>query len=196
VDYFMRGLLVRGDVRDLHGVRLCTVGPSTAARLQRYGVRVDLTPAEFRADALLDALKAFGPLHGQRILIPRTNIARDRLAEELREAGAEVVDIVAYRTIPGGIERSGEYDIYRLLLDHQIDAVTFASASAVRNFVSMIGEDQAADLLKSTVVASIGPVTAEAAQQLGIQTTVMPARYTMPDLVDALVEHFGESVRT
>jgi uroporphyrinogen III methyltransferase/synthase len=196
VDYFMRGLLVRGDVRDLHGVRLCTVGPSTAARLQRYGVRVDLTPAEFRADALIDALKAFGPLQGQRILIPRTNIARDRLAEELREAGAEVVDIIAYRTIPGGIERSGEYDIYRLLLDRQIDAVTFASASAVRNFVSMIGEDQAADLLKSTVVASIGPVTAEAAQQLGIQTTVMPARYTMPDLVDALVEHFGESVRT
>jgi len=196
VDYFMRGLLVRGDVRDLHGVRLCTVGPSTAARLQRYGVRVDLTPAEFRADALLDALKAFGPLHGQRILIPRTNIARDRLAEELREAGAEVVDIIAYRTIPGGIERSGEYDIYRLLLDRQIDAVTFASASAVRNFVSMIGEDQAADLLKSTVVASIGPVTAEAAQQLGIQTTVMPARCTMPDLVDALVEHFAESVRT
>jgi uroporphyrinogen III methyltransferase/synthase len=196
VDYFMRGLLTRGDVRDLHGVRLCTVGPSTASRLQRYGIRVDLTPAEFRADALLDALKAFGSLNGQRVLIPRTNIARDRLAEGLREAGADVVDIVAYRTMPGGIERSGEYDIYRLLLDRQIDAVTFASASAVRNFVSMIGEDQAADLLKSTVVASIGPVTAEAAQQLGIQTTIMPARYTMPDLVDALVEHFGESVRT
>jgi uroporphyrinogen III methyltransferase / synthase len=196
VDYFMRGLLAQGDVRDLHGVRLCTVGPSTASRLQQYGLRVDLTPAEFRAEALRDALTAFGSLAGQRILIPRTNIARDRLAEELRDAGAEVVDVVAYRTIPGAIERTGEYDIYRLLLDRQIDAVTFASASAVRNFVSMIGEDQAADLLKSTVVASIGPVTAEAAQQLGIQTTVMPARYTMPDLVDALVEHFGESVRT
>ena len=196
VDYFMRRLLASGDVRDLHGVRLCTVGPSTASRLQRYGIRVDLTPAEFRADALIEALKASGSLKGQRILLPRTDIARDRLADELREAGAEVVDVVAYRTIPGGSERDGEYDVYRLLLDRQIDAITFASASAVRNFVSMIGEDQAADLLKSTVVASIGPVTAEAAQQLGIQTTVMPARYTMPDLVDALVEHFSESVRS
>ena len=55
-----------------------------------------------------------------------------------------------------------------MLLDRQIDAVTFASASAVRNFVAMIGQEQAADLLHSTVVASIGPVTAEAAQQLGI----------------------------
>ncbi|HEU4939318.1 MAG TPA: uroporphyrinogen-III C-methyltransferase [Vicinamibacterales bacterium] len=196
VDSFMRGLLSSGDVRDLHGVKLCTVGPSTASRLQRYGIRVDLTPAEFRADSLADTLKASGSLTGQRILIPRANIARDRLAEELREAGAEVVDVVAYRTVPGGTERNGEYDVYRMLLDRQIDAVTFASASAVRNFVGMIGEDQAADLLKATVVASIGPVTAEAAQQLGLHTTVMPSRYTIPDLVDALVEHFSLPVRT
>ena len=190
VDYFMRRLLAIGDVRDLHGVRLCTVGPSTASRLQRYGIRVDLTPAEFRADALTEALKASGSLKGQRILMPRADIARDRLAEELREAGAEVVDVVAYRTIPGERRARRRYDIYRMLLDRQIDAVTFASASAVRNFVAMLGQEQAADLLHSTVVASIGPVTAEAAQQLGIETTVMPQRYTIPDLVDALVEHF------
>jgi uroporphyrinogen III methyltransferase/synthase len=85
--------------------------------------------------------------------------------------------------------------VYRMLLDRRIDAVTFASASAVRNFVAMLGQEQAADLLQSTVVASIGPVTAEAAQQLGIATTVMPERYTIPDLVDALVEHFTTSVR-
>ena len=193
VDYFMRRLLANGDVRDLHGVRLCTVGASTASRLQRYGIRVDLTPAEFRADALIDALKTSGSLKGQRILLPRTDIARDRLADELREAGAEVVDVIAYRTIPAATNGMASTTSYRLLLDHQIDAITFASASAVKNFVAMVGQDQAADLLKSTVVASIGPVTAEAAQQLGIQTTVMPARYTIPDLVDALVEHFSET---
>ena len=55
----------------------------------------------------------------------------------------------------------------------------------------MLGRDQAADLLRGTIVACIGPVTAEAAQQLDIATTVMPERYTIPDLVDALVEHFG-----
>ena len=59
-------LLAIGDVRELHGVRLCTVGPSTASRLQRYGIRVDLMPAEFRADAIAEALKASGDLKGQR----------------------------------------------------------------------------------------------------------------------------------
>jgi uroporphyrinogen III methyltransferase / synthase len=194
VDYFMRALLAVGDIRDLHGVRLCTVGPSTASRVQRYGIRVDLTPAEFRAEALTESLKASGTLQGQRILMPRADIARDRLAEDLRAAGAEVVDVIAYRTIAGNADRS-DYDVYRMLLDRQIDAVTFASASAVRNFVAMLGEDQAADLLHSTVIASIGPVTAEAAQQLGIATTVMPQHYTIPDLVDALVEHFAAPPR-
>jgi uroporphyrinogen III methyltransferase/synthase len=194
VDFFMRRLLALGDVRDLHGVRLCTVGPSTASRLQRYGIRVDLTPAEFRADALVEALTASGTLQGQRILMPRADIARDRLAEELRAAGADVTDVVAYRTVAASPD-GGDYDVYRMLLDRQIDAVTFASASAVRNFVAMLGQDQAADLLQSTAVASIGPVTAEAAQQLGIVTRVMPARYTIPDLVDALVEHFAAPAR-
>ena len=49
VDSFMSRLLAEHDVRELKGVRIGTVGPSTASRLQRYGVKVDLTPAEYRA---------------------------------------------------------------------------------------------------------------------------------------------------
>jgi uroporphyrinogen-III synthase len=100
------------------------------------------------------------------------------------------VEVVAYRTLLANAERDADEDIYRMLLDRQIDAVTFTSASTVRNFVQIFGREQAADLLRTTVVASIGPVTAEAAQQLDITTTVMPRRYTIPELVDALVEHF------
>ncbi|MEN3338331.1 MAG: uroporphyrinogen methyltransferase / synthase [Acidobacteriota bacterium] len=190
VDHFMSRLLTNGDVRDLHGVRLCTVGPSTAARLHRYGLRVDLTPAEFRADAVVAAMLDAGAVAGARVLLPRAELARDHLADGLTQAGADVVEVVAYRTLPEAPGSGSDQDIYRMLLDRQIDAVTFASASAVRNFVDVIGREQAADLLRTVVVASIGPVTAEAALQLGIVTSVMPARYTIPDLVDALVEHF------
>lgn len=191
VDHFMRRVLEGpGDVRDLKGVRICTVGPSTAGRLHRYGIKVDVTPAEYRAEAIVEALQAQGAIAGQRFLLPRADIARDLLADELRRAGGEVVEVTAYRTIQDAGSRNGDPDIYRMLLDRQIDAVTFTSASTVRNFVRMLGEEPAADLLQSTVVASIGPVTAEAAQQLGIQSTVVPEQYTIPALVEALVEHF------
>jgi uroporphyrinogen III methyltransferase/synthase len=191
VDQFMTRLLTRGDVRDLKGVRICTTGPSTAARVQSYGIRVDLTPAEYRAEAVIEALKETGDLARKRFLLPRADLAREMLADELRAAGADVVDVVAYRTVLARIERDAEQDVYRMLLDRQVDAITFTSASTVKNFVQIVGREQAADLLRTTVVASIGPVTAEAAQQLGIATTVMPEQYTIPDLVDALVAHFS-----
>jgi uroporphyrinogen III methyltransferase/synthase len=192
VDHFIERLLAVSDVRELKGVRICTIGLSTTSSLAKYGIRSDLTPAEYRAEAVIEALKEMGEPAGKRFLLPRADIARELLADELREAGADVVEVAAYRTTLGGADRDGDYDIYRMLLDKQIDAITFTSASTVRNFAAIIGREQAADLLRTTVVASIGPVTAEAAQQLDIATTVMPERYTIPDLVDALVEHFAK----
>jgi uroporphyrinogen III methyltransferase / synthase len=191
VDAFFERLLQRGDVRDLKGVRLCAIGAATAQRIGGFGLRADLVPDESRAEAVFDALKAAVTLAGTKFLLPRADIAREALPEQLRDAGAEVTEVVAYRTVIAGGDRDTDHDVYRMLLDRQIDAVTFTSASTVRNFARMLGEEQAADLLNTTVVAAIGPVTAEAAQQLGIRTTVMPKKYTIPDLVDALVEHFA-----
>ncbi len=77
-----------------------------------------------------------------------------------------------------------------MLLEHRLDVVTFTSPSAVRNFVRALGAEPAADLLHATAVACIGPVTAEAAAQYDIRTDIMPAEYTIPGLVHAIVEHF------
>ena len=191
VDSFMSKLLAAGDVRDLKGIRLCAIGASSASRLQQYGIRVDLMPAEYRVEALLEALSETAPLENQRFLLLHADNGRELLVEELRQAGAEVTEVAAYRTSLAQAERESDQDIYRMLLDRQIHAVIFTSASTVRNFAEIYGREQAADLLSTTVVASIGPVTAETAQQLGITTTVMPERYTIPDLVDALVEYFA-----
>ena len=98
VEAFMSRLTQNADVRELKGVRICAVGPGTAARLLRYGVRADLTPSEYRAEALMDALRTQGPLRGKRVLLPRADIGRDVLLDELRQAGADVSDVVAYRT--------------------------------------------------------------------------------------------------
>jgi uroporphyrinogen III methyltransferase / synthase len=192
VDQFMRRLLAGpDDVRALQGPRLCAVGPATAERLARFGLKVDLVPAEHRGDAILDAMRVLGgALNGARVLLPKADIAREIVADDLRKAGAEVTEVVAYRTVPES-GRDGEPDIYRMLLDRQIDVVTFTSASSVRNFVKLLGDEQAADLLTSTLVASIGPVTAEAAQQLGIRSAIVPKDYTVPGLVQAIVDYFA-----
>jgi uroporphyrinogen III methyltransferase/synthase len=113
---------------------------------------------------------------------------RDLLARHLQERGAEVTDVIAYRTVPAS---ETSQDLYRMLLDGKIDAVTFTSASTVRQFVELIGREQAIDLLRTTVVAAIGPVTAEAAVQLGVPVQVIAARHDVESLVDALISHFA-----
>jgi uroporphyrinogen-III synthase len=79
-----------------------------------------------------------------------------------------------------------------MLLEKQLDVVTFTSPSAVRQFVRVVGQEPAADLLRTTVVASIGPATAEAAAHFDIQTTVLPPHYTVPSFVDAIATHFRQ----
>jgi uroporphyrinogen III methyltransferase/synthase len=191
VDAFLDRLLAGPqDMRALKGVRLCVVGPSTGERLTRYGLKVDLTPAEYRAEAVVRAMAELTELTGQKILLPHADIGREVIAEELRKQGADVTEVVAYRTVVAEPEREGEPDIYRMLLERRIDVVTFTSASAVRSFVRVLGAEPAADLLQTIVVASIGPVTADAAAQFHIQSTIVPSSYTIPALVDSIVEYF------
>ena len=191
VDAFMQRLLAGPtDLRALGGVRLCGVGPGTAEHLAIHGLKVDLTPPEYRAEGVLRALADSGDVKGLKILLPHADIGRELLTEELRKQGADVTEVVAYRTIAVDADREGEPDIYRMLLERSIDVVTFTSASAVRNFVRILGAEPAADLLGSTVVACIGPVTAEAAAQANVTTTIQPSSYTIPALVDAIAEYF------
>ena len=99
--------------------------------------------------------------------------------------------MIAYRTILEDAQREGDPDIYGMLLDGRIDVATFTSPSAIRNFARIHGADQVADLLKHTAVATIGPVTADAARQLGVPVTIQPKTYTIPALVDAIAAHFA-----
>ena len=175
-------------VRTLAGVRICAIGPATGARLATYGLTVDLAPADHRGEGVGAALRTGRDLRGTRILLPRADIARPALPDTLRSAGADVTEVIAYRTIaapdwPGAAVR-------KLLLRRKIDAVTFTSASAVRSAVQSLGAKQAIDLLRTTAVAAIGPVTARAAGQLGVETTVMPSTYTTRALAQALADHF------
>ena len=192
VQAFMDALFAGGqDVRALKGPKLCAVGSGTAEKLAGWHLKVDLVPPEFKAEGVAGTLAAQGSLKGARVLLPRADIGREVVLEDLRKAGAAVTDVVAYRTLIDDPQRDGEPDIYGMLLERTIDVVTFTSGSAVRNFARVYGEEQAADLLRRTAVAAIGPVTAHAAEQLGIQVSIQPSPYTIPALVDAIAAHFA-----
>ena len=56
VKYFFSRLFAKGmDIRELKGLRICAIGTKTAAAINKFGIRVDLVPDEFRAEGLIDA---------------------------------------------------------------------------------------------------------------------------------------------
>ena len=195
VDSFMGRLLASSsDVRALNSVKLCAIDAGTAERFHRFGIKVDLTPPESRAESVLQALLESGDVRDVCFLLPRADIGRDVIGDELRKRGAVVTDVIAYRTVAIDPEREDELDVYRMLLDRRIDIVTFTSPSSVRSFAELYGADAAADLLHTTSVAAIGPVTAEAAAQLGIECSIVPTHYTIEALCSAIVEHVQGAV--
>ncbi len=156
--------------------RVAAIGPATAAALRARGVRVGLMPAEYRAEALLDEI---GDVAGQRILLPRADIARPVLADGLRARGAQVDEAPAYRTLPS-TPPAAAFDALRA----GVDAITFTSSATVHNFVA-----QAAGLgYGDPLIACIGPVTAATARELGLRVDVVAKEYTMEGLVKALDE--------
>jgi uroporphyrinogen III methyltransferase/synthase len=172
---------------------LCAIGPETAKALQTRGLRVEVMPQEYRAEAVVDALAAF-PLAGRRVLLCRAAVARDVLPRALTAYGAHVDVVEAYRTVlpTGGFDP----DVRERLARGEIAVVTFTSSSTVANFAMLIGETDLSHLLHDIVVACIGPVTAETARAYGLTPTVVATEYTIPGLTRALVEHFQESQAT
>ena len=163
--------------------KLAAIGPATAQRVEGAGLRVDVTPDEYRAEALIGALTE-DSLRGKRILIPRAKVAREILPQKLREAGAEEVVVPpSYESVPS-VE--GRERLKGLLENGEIDCVTFTASSTVENFVRSFGEKEAGRLLSKTAVACIGPVTANTARDHAIRVDAEAEEYTIGGLVSAV----------
>ncbi len=187
VKAFVGRLRAQGmDVRALGGLKLCAIGPATAAELSQYCLNVDFVPQRYVAEAIVQGI---GDVAGQRILLPRADIARGALATGLVEAGAEVDEVVAYRTV---LADSPDENVKDMLLSGEIGIVTFTSSSTVRNFATMMRGRDLAEILKGAMVACIGPVTAKTARALGIRVDVVAEEYTIEGLISALVSEVTE----
>ncbi|MFH0916697.1 MAG: uroporphyrinogen-III synthase [bacterium] len=169
---------------------VATVGPGTATTLMdRLGIAADLFPEEYLAEALADQLVAQG---AQRVLVPQAERARETLVRILSANGVEVEAVTAYRTVMG----SGGVDVPRLLRSGRVDAVIFASPSAVYNMAARFDrEDGDWDGLKDVCLACIGPVTSAAAEERGLEVQVLAGNHTIVDLVDGLERYFENRER-
>jgi uroporphyrinogen-III synthase len=156
--------------------RFAAVGPATADALRAAGVEPAFVPDRFAAAEIARGLE---PLAGARVLLPQSEIAEPVLADELGARGAAVDVVDAYRTV----ERQATAEQRATLAT--ADAVLLASGSAARSLAGQGGAGNA-------VVVCIGPRTAGAARDAGLEVGLVAEDSTGEGMIRALVAYFGE----
>ena len=180
--FFARLAHAEKDTRALGYAKVAAIGSATAEALRAHGIHADLVPKEFRAEAVVDALKDILPPRAH-ILLSRAQEARDVLPESLRAHGAAVDVVAAYETVP---ELDGGAELAARLTNGEIDFVTFTSSSTVKNLVQQLGNITP---LQQVKIACIGPVTADTARNFALEPDIVAETYTIDGLVNAIKEH-------
>ena len=188
--FFERFFQKERDIRDLKGIKICSIGTKTAKEVKKFGLKVDLIPDEFRAEGLIEAFthEYRGKNRGKvlkniRFLFPRAEKAREIFPEKVRELGGEIDVPVTYRTMKP--ESKGKR-LRRFLRAGKISIATFTSGATFHNFMEIVGKD-AEEMLKGVAIAVIGPVTAKAVEKAGLHAAIMPREATIEAMVDEII---------
>ncbi len=166
-------------------MHVAAVGPATADAASRAGFEVDFVAREFRGAAL--AAELGEQLAGKKVLLPRSDRAREDLPAALRAQKADVTDVIAYST---GMAKSPEPMELDMLRRGGVDIASFFSPSAFHNLAEIVGAESLRELNGKVVFAAIGPVTAEAIQEAGLKVDIVAAEACPTALVRAMEQHF------
>jgi|LNFM01.1.fsa_nt_gb uroporphyrinogen III methyltransferase/synthase len=189
VEYFFRALAEQDlDARALGKAKVACIGAATAMRLRTFGVRADSVATEAVGEGLVVAARALlgDKLEGARVLVPRAARGRDIVVRALIDAGASVELVRAYDT---RVDADGLAPLRVALESGAIDAITFASGSAVDAAFDTLGED-AAQLLSPVTIATIGPVTSDAVRARGGVVGCEATEASDRGIVAALEAHY------
>lgn len=183
--FFKRLIKSDKDIRNLINCNICAVGPKTKEVLEEKGLKVQYMPGEYKAEAIIQSLEN-KVKKGDKILLPRADIGRRILPQALSDLGAEVDDVVAYKT-----EKSNSHGklLYEMLKNKEVHIITFTSSSTVKNLVELldIPSDQLKDLLEDVLTVSIGPITSATAKDLGVKIDIEAQQYTINGLINSMV---------
>jgi uroporphyrinogen III methyltransferase/synthase len=160
--------------------RVAAIGTATADALAAADIPIDLIPGSFVAEAMLEALVETD-VSGSRVLLPVAESARSVLPDGLRAAGAIVETVPVYRTV---IPKDIDPALLEEIRSGNLDVLTFASPSSVRNTLTLLG----GSLPGGVTIACIGPITEQELVAAGYQVDIVATTSTASGLVEALIE--------
>jgi len=161
---------------------MIAIGPATHHACKALGL-IATTPA---GDVQAEALALRLDFRGKRILFPKGDKALDRLPSILRGRDNVVTEVVVYRTQKPS-QRDTE-ERWQQLKMRRVDALTFFSPSSFENLID--GREEL--ILEQTVIAAIGPTTAQSIRDAGYRVDVVADKPDAAAMANALEEYFSK----
>jgi uroporphyrinogen-III synthase len=181
-----RAVLTGAFFRGFAQLQVAAVGKATAQAIEQLlHLKVAITPKEYVAESLVEALKA--QIAGKRVLLARASIARDVIPDALRAMGATLDVVDAYRNVLPAAAPQQLRDAY----SGGLDAVTFTSSSSVTHLAKAA---EAAGLpfpFPKVAAISIGPVTSQTLRSLDWPPAGEADPHDIAGLVAATADFFS-----
>lgn len=166
--------------------RVACVGPVTAEAARNAKLPVEYIAVTHNGVALANELG--GKLQGKNVLLPRSDRGHPDLPEALQRYGARVTEVIAYRTLrPAETDADG----WKKIINGQADAILFFSPSAVQHFTELVGSEKLLRMQDILAMTAVGPVTANALREAGIQRAVVAADTTAASVLEVLESYFA-----
>jgi uroporphyrinogen-III synthase len=165
--------------------KIAVIGERTKSVLLRKGVKVDFVPTQYVAETFVEE---FLPTvnKGDRILLPKGNLARNLIGQSLRNHGAFVDEIIVYETF---LPQESRSKLAHMLSTEELDILLFTSPSTVDHFMSVVLEHQLQSRLHHCIIGCIGPITHEKILSKGLQVHISPSIYTVEEMVKSTIAY-------
>ena len=185
-----RELRERGlDARAFAANTIIAVGPGTADALLAHGIAVDVMPDRYVAEGIIEKLRERDDVRGRARALParggRARSAPGCAARDGRRTSTKSRSIARFPISPVSSALGDALDA------GTVDLVTFTSASTVRHFVDALGAERA----RTVRGASMGPITSEAARELGVPIEIEARESTIASFVESIISHLAVPAR-
>jgi uroporphyrinogen-III synthase len=171
-------------------LRIAAVGPVSAEAARQAGLPVEYVAETHTGAALAEELGS--RLQGAKVFLPRSDRANPDLPRALKLHGAQVTEVIAYRTLrPTDVDQRN----LKQIAEGAADAVLFFSPSAVQHFAELLGSEQLRVLQDKLAITAVGPVTAKALREAGVERSVVAGNTTAAAVVEALEAYFAGTVK-
>jgi uroporphyrinogen-III synthase len=168
--------------------KIAVIGEKTELALNNLGIKVDFKPKEYVAESFVKEFEPFVK-PGEKLLIPKGNLARDVIAQFFRDKGHDVDEVIIYETF---FPAESKEKLVQLLKDKSIDVLPFTSPSTIEHFMRVVDEYNLHDSLEDCVIAVIGPISKRKCEALSLKVHVMPEVYTSYNMITEVVSYLNK----